>query len=87
MDDIYKLDVIGSCNCDCTNQHNHECIKVYVCEKHLIAQRKGMMMTCDMSTCDMSTCEKCNGLTTSGCEKYCDGCSAIFGICKYCGKN
>ena len=46
MDDIYKLDVIGCCNCDCTNQHNHACIKVYVCEKHRIAQRTSMMLSC-----------------------------------------
>lgn len=82
MDDIYKFtENVYGCNCDCPNKKTHECIKAFVCEKHRIAERKGMMMTCDMSTC-----KKCKGWTTSGCIKYCDGCSAVFSMCKYCGE-
>lgn len=76
---VRDVGTVNQCNCDCANRQLHVCIEKFVCDR--CKSEVGMM------TCDMSTCEKCNGPTTSGCIMYCNGCSALFRICIYCGVN
>lgn len=71
------------CNCDCPNIYDHECLSIYICEKHRLSENKGMLMDCGMCQCASKPCQQ---MTTSGMIKHCDGCSAVFQICKYCGE-
>ncbi len=76
---VYQItEPVQNCNCDCPIAQNHPQLKKYECHKCIT--KSGFM------TCDMSTCHKCNvNRTTSSCIKYCNACSAIYGICVTCG--
>ena len=77
-DEIYKLDAVGNCNCDCPAQKNHPRLKGYTCQKH----SRGDML----SVCMVGTCKNCKGWTSTTAKQYCDGCSAILNLCMYCGQ-
>lgn len=80
MDDIHDIGAVTGCNCDCVNKANHEHIKKYVCAT--CKAEGSMIMNCMCGTC---TSINCNHYTPSSGMKYCNGCSAIFGKCVYCG--
>jgi len=83
MDDIYKFtENVYGCNCDCPNKKTHECIREYVCEKHHRERGEEMVLSCPA----MRQCKTCTQFGRSWSEIYCNGCSAVFQICKYCGE-
>lgn len=78
MDDVHDVGPVTNCNCDCVNKANHEHIKKYVCEECKLDDG-GIMM------CGLGECIKCTRDTSNIGVDYCDGCSAIFNKCAYCG--
>lgn len=82
LDSVSKVEEkLCRCNCDCPNKHNHECIKVYVCKEHH-GDDDDMVLTLPA----MRQCKLCPQMSRTWGEEYCDGCSAIYQICKYCGE-
>jgi hypothetical protein len=69
---VYELDEINQYSCNCTNNHTH--IEEYVCED--------CIYDCNFIIADMGKCITCKEFTKN---KYCNGCSAIFSKCIYCG--
>jgi hypothetical protein len=82
---VYEISkTFGGCNCDCPLQHEHQCIKKYICKDctnlHINAVLAKTFTYC-------KSCErlwKCPSTTEE--QNHCDRCSTFQQICIYCGK-
>lgn len=74
--DVYELDEVNQYSCNCGN--SHVCIKDYVCVD--------CITDCNFTILNINKCITCKEFIDKY-TTYCQGCSAIFNKCVYCGVN
>lgn len=88
VSDLYKINKVEQCNCDCPQQKNHPCLQLYICDQ------------CDINfkIAEYGQCEMCSRFIMSGgCYKFdsyksvCVRCvyslhPDIFNVCTLCKK-
>lgn len=68
---------LNNCLCDCSQKHSHNVMQPYDCGNHKNDN--------DTATDAKHSCRLCWRNTAVGNERYCQACSALFGICGFCG--
>jgi len=91
INDVYQLDKVFGCNCDCPHQKTHGTLEPYICPDH-----QNNVIQCGYCHClecgmyqllhhdENGHC--CQLPPESKGIQYCSLCSAFDGICQFCGK-
>lgn len=78
LTDVYQLDKIGHCNCDCTNEKCHPVFENMVCP--CCAFDRGTFCVQILSSCD-----GCKAPVHNPSVKYCNTCTYLLNVCQMCG--